>query len=114
MLKMRYAIILLIVGAVVLFYNVVINWGAHTEYDLLIGYQASTEFAEIVDPNTEFINDRRLIANSEILQQTDMRETADLAAFELALNNLKWPKGEYTVFFKRGLEIEKSLDIILK
>ncbi|MBA9086552.1 hypothetical protein FHR92_003030 [Fontibacillus solani] len=36
MLKMRYAIILLIVGAVVLFYNVVINWGAHTEYDLLI------------------------------------------------------------------------------
>lgn len=52
--------------------------------------------------------------DSEILQVQKERETADLAAFEMRLKNLKWEPGEYTLYFKRGLEIQMKLDFKLE
>ncbi|GAA0135174.1 hypothetical protein YSY43_20140 [Paenibacillus sp. YSY-4.3] len=116
----------------VLFSNLTTN----SNYDLQLGFTQNHELPKINDSSNNFINSAPLTAiaiypdkkesllqaqlyvtkhgESEILQQEKMRETNDLAAFEMKLNNLEWEKGEYTLYFKRGLDIQESLDFTLR
>lgn len=136
MLKKNVSLLILIVGFLLLMYYIVINIGNNVSYDLQLGYEPSQEFVRMSDHKTEFENNKRLIAlaiypdkrpsllraqlyvtrkgDVKILQNEEMIETKDLAGFEMILNNINWPVGEYTLYFKRGLEIEKSLDFTLK
>ncbi|WP_059041422.1 hypothetical protein [Paenibacillus rubinfantis] len=108
----------------------------NTKYDLQIGYTQNQEFPKINDHSDHFKNNAQLIAmaiypdkkeslrqaqlyvtkrgDSEILQVENMRETADLAAFEMRLNNLQWEPGEYTLYFKRGTDLQMKLDFTLE
>ncbi|WP_059050268.1 hypothetical protein [Paenibacillus senegalimassiliensis] len=105
-------------------------------YDLQLGHNPNQELPKMDDDGVSFKNDTRLIAmaiypdkkeqilqaqlyvtkrgESRVLQVEKMRETADLAAFEMRLRNLSWEPGEYTIYFKRGTEIQLSLDFTLK
>ncbi|MNP45835.1 hypothetical protein D3C76_1397880 [compost metagenome] len=104
-------------------------------YDLQLGYSQNQELPGLVDNGTKFENKKTLIAlaiypdkknslgqaqiyvtkkgDSKILQTEQIREYADLAAFEMRMSNLKWGKGEYTLYFKRGENIVKQLDFVL-
>ncbi len=97
----------------------------NTGYDLQLGHTPNQEFPRINDKSDHFSNTEPLVAmaiypdkkerllqaqlyvtrsgDTEILQAEKMRETAELAAFEMRLRNLEWEPGEYTLFFKRGL-----------
>lgn len=112
------------------------NLTTNSNYDLQLGFTQNNEFPKINDTSNNFINSAPLIAlaiypdkkesllqaqlyvtkrgESEILQQEKMRESDDLASFEMRLHNLEWEKGEYTLYFKRGLDIQKSLDFTLR
>lgn len=107
----------------------------NSNYDLQIGFTQNHELPKINDSSNNFINSAPLTAlaiypdkkdsllqahlyvtkhgESEILQQEKMREANDLAAFEMKLHNLEWEEGDYTLYFKRGLNIQKSLDFTL-
>lgn len=111
------------------------NLTANRSYDLQLGWTSNHELPKINDSSDRFINHAPLTAiaiypdqkesllqaqlyvtkrgEGEILQQESMRETEDLAAFEMRLHNLEWEKGDYTLHFKRGLNIQKSLDFTL-
>ncbi len=125
-----------ILAMIVLFLNVYPTLVRNTKYDLQLGFVQNQEFPRINDLSDHFKNEARLIAmaiypdkkeslrqaqlyvtkrgDSEILQVENMRETADLAAFEMRLNNLQWEPGEYTLYFKRGTDIQKKLDFTLE
>lgn len=111
------------------------NLATNKNYDLQLGFSQNQEFTKMNDSANKFKNNAQLIAmaiypdkkdsllqaqlyvtkrgDSEILQLEKMRETSDLAAFEMRLKNLEWDNGEYTLYFKRGLNIQKSLDFTL-
>lgn len=117
---------------IILFQFLTIN----KEYDLQLGHTQNQESPKMNDHSNHFINKSPLIAlaiypdkkekltqaqlyitkrgDSEILQVEKMRETPDLAAFEMRLKNLDWEPGEYTLYFKRGLNIQKKLDFTLE
>lgn len=106
-------------------------------YDLQLGKSTSDEFPKLTDHGTEFKNDSTLIALAifpdkkykknllganlyvtekgevAVLQTEKIRVTEDLAAYEMRLKNLKWPSGEYTLHFKVGTELVKSIDFVL-
>ncbi|MGG4553867.1 hypothetical protein [Paenibacillus humicus] len=112
------------------------NLTTNNSYDLQLGFTSNHELPKINDSSDRFINHAPLTAiaiypdqkesllqaqlyvtkrgESEILQQESMRETEDLAGFEMRLHNLEWEKGDYTLHFKRGLDIQKSLDFTLR
>ncbi|MDU4697724.1 MAG: hypothetical protein E6Y08_18115 [Paenibacillus sp.] len=133
-------IITLVLGvgvcAVILFLNLYPIHARNTKYDLQLGHVPNQEFPRINDSSDYFKNNGRLIAmaiypdkkeslrqaqlyvtkrgDSEVLQVEKTRETADLAAFEMRLKNLEWGPGEYTLYFKRGLDIQMKLDFTLE
>ncbi|MDU2240447.1 MAG: hypothetical protein E7E23_07680 [Paenibacillus sp.] len=124
------------VCAVILFLNLYPIHARNTKYDLQLGHVPNQEFAKMNDHSDHFKNNAVLIAmaiypdkkeslrqaqlyvtkrgDSEILQVQKERETADLAAFEMRLKNLQWEPGEYTLYFKRGLDIQMKLDFTLE
>lgn len=107
-------------------------------YDLQLGKSTSDEFPKLTDHGTEFKNDTTLIALAifpdkkykknllganlyvtekgevAVLQTEKIRVTEDLAAYEMRLKNLNWPSGEYTLHFKVGTELVKSIDFVLR
>lgn len=111
------------------------NYVKNDSYDLQLGFSQNQELPGLVDNGTKFENKKTLIAlaiypdkknslgqaqiyvtkkgDSKILQTEQIREYADLAAFEMRMSNLKWGKGEYTLYFKRGENIVKQLDFVL-
>ncbi|CAM4197224.1 hypothetical protein U9M73_16945 [Paenibacillus phoenicis] len=121
---------------VVLFLNLYPTLVRNTKHDLQLGFIQNQEFPRINDHSDHFKNNAGLIAmaiypdkkeslrqaqlyvtkrgDSEILQVEKMRETADLAAFEMRLKNLQWEPGEYTLYFKRGSDIQMKLDFTLE
>ncbi|GAA0135186.1 hypothetical protein YSY43_20260 [Paenibacillus sp. YSY-4.3] len=112
------------------------NLTTNSSYDLQLGFTANHEFPKINGSSNDFMNTAPLTAiaiypdqkeslfqaqlyitkrgDKEILQQEKMRETSDLAAFEMRLHNLDWEKGDYTLYFQRGLDIQESLDFTLR
>ncbi|MBM6996093.1 hypothetical protein IM700_010595 [Paenibacillus sp. DXFW5] len=124
------------VSAIFLFLYLYPQLVRNTKYDLQLGHTPNPEFARINDHSDHFVNNAGLIAmaiypdkkeslrqaqlyvtkrgDREVLQVQKERETADLAAFEMRLKNLKWEPGEYTLYFKRGLEIQMKLDFTLE
>lgn len=114
------------------------TFSQNTKYDLQLGTEQHDEFPKMVDHGTEFKNDATLTAmaifpdgdkkknllraqlfvtrkdETTVLQKEDIRVYFDLAAYPMRLENLQWPSGAYTLYFKLGLEIEKSMDFILK
>lgn len=112
--------------------------GQNKTYDLQLGKSISHEFPKIIDDGTEFMNDSTLIAlavfpdgkykknllrahlyvtgkgDTAVLQEEYIRVTEDLAGYEMRLKNLKWPPGEYTLYFKVGTVLEKSIDFLLR
>lgn len=110
----------------------------NTIYDLQLGKKTSDEFPKIIDKGTDFQNNSTLIAlaifpdkdykknlmraqlyvtrkgDTNELQKEYIRVTEDLAAHEMRLDNLKWPPGEYTIYFKTGSELVKSVDFSLR
>lgn len=114
------------------------TFSQNTKYDLQLGTEQHNEFPKMVDHGTEFKNDATLTAMAifpdgdkkknllraqlsvtrkgeiTVLQKEDIRVHFDLAAYPMRLENLQWPPGEYTLYFRIGQETEKSLDFTLK
>ncbi|WP_339818477.1 hypothetical protein MKZ15_22935 [Paenibacillus sp. FSL R7-0216] len=137
-MKRRLILLTMVLGvsAIILFLYLYPQLGRNTKYDLQLGHVPNQEFARMNDHSDHFKNNAVLIAmaiypdkkeslrqaqlyvtkrgDSEVLQVQKERETADLAAFEMRLKNLEWGPGEYTLYFKRGLEIQMKLDFTLE
>ncbi|GIP47777.1 hypothetical protein J53TS2_13680 [Paenibacillus sp. J53TS2] len=137
-MKRRLILLTMVLGvsAIILFLYLYPQLGRNTKYDLQLGHVPNQEFARMNDHSDHFKNNAVLIAmaiypdkkeslrqaqlyvtkrgDSEVLQVQKERETADLAVFEMRLKNLEWGPGEYTLYFKRGLEIQMKLDFTLE
>lgn len=135
---MKRFLLILISGIIItmLSINVFLFWGSNKTYDLQLGHVQNQESPKMNDHYDHFKNDQQLIAmaiypdkkealrqaqlyvtqkgSSEVLQVEKWIERADLAAMEMRMKNLDWAPGEYTLYFKRGLDIQKSLDFTLE
>lgn len=123
---------LLCVSLFVIMFSVLFKYYVKNDsYDLQLGFSQNQELPGLVDNGTKFENKKTLIAlaiypdkknslgqaqiyvtkkgDSKILQIEQIREYADLAAFEMKMHNLKWGNGEYTLYFKRGENIVSNL-----
>lgn len=135
---MKRFLLILIPGIIliVLSINIFLFLGSNKTYDLQLGHIQNQELPKMNDHSDHFNNDRQLISmaiypdkkealrqaqlyvtrrgDSEVLQVEKWIERADLAAMEMRMKNLDWEPGEYTLYFKRGLDIQKSLDFTLE
>ncbi|MBU5444840.1 hypothetical protein [Paenibacillus sp. MSJ-34] len=108
------------------------------QFDIQIGTQQNQEFGYFNDAGKRFKNDTTLIAVAiypqigpldsykkaslkvspkgldKVLQRDEWREHENLRiSAPLYLDNLKWPRGTYTITFTRGNELVKSIDFEL-